>query len=201
MVDASVPFVQPYLLTGSGRNLWATSTPGSRTRLERIDALSGKVIASTSVPDPISSLSDAQGWLWASTGSDLLQINPNSLAIQQTIHVAAMSPLNAQAGLLWCVVASAEGGLTVDHFAVGSPTLVAAVTLPSANLGWDVSAGQLLVDQPDATFERVDPLTGRAPGPLLRLPAVPGAGRVRLLTAGGAYWEVTATEVLRIDPL
>lgn len=199
-VVRSVSFSEPAEMTAAGNTIWVSGREGTQTRLARLDAISGAIEAEVTFSGPISGLSVAGGWLWATTGKRLLQLNLTTLRVDSEVSTAAVSPVVMLNGRAWCVMAPPTGAPAILVFPPATPNRLEVVHLPGLAGGWDVTDGQLLVVRSDHTFQRLDPLTGEAAGPRLPLPVVPGADQIRLLAFDGSYWEITAIAVIRIDP-
>jgi streptogramin lyase len=176
----------------------ATPKSAGISTVEKVDLVSGKVVATVDVPGPVVSMAGGDGALWTVTrGGALARIDPVNMkhvTVWRTSATAA-GVLVPEAGYVW--ICDCDHGRIVQFDpAVGREVRVltlpehgyiVGVTSPKSDTVW-------VLDPTGSTLTPLDPTTGKRGQPL-----GVGGNPVEANIAFGSIWVAAGANVYQID--
>jgi class 3 adenylate cyclase/streptogramin lyase len=178
---------------------WASVPKTNDTSsIEKVDLVSGQVVASVDVPGPVRSMATDDRSLWTVTeGGVLARIDPAHMqdVKEWNTSATAAGALVPAAGYVW--ICDCEHGRIVQFDPrTGRETRV--IPLPEHGLIVNVAEGGTdtvwVLDPQGSTLTRLDPKTGAAQQPIGL-----GGNPVQATIAFGAIWVAAGANVYRID--
>ena len=177
---------------------WA-STPKTddTSTVEKVDLVSGSVVARVDVPGPVRSRATGDGSLWTVTEAGVLaRVDPNlqHVKVWQTSATAA-SALVPEAGYVW--ICDCDHGRIVQFdprtgresrvLDLPEHGLIVSVATPTTDTVW-------VLDPQGSTLTQLDPKTGKAEQPIGL-----GGNPVQATIAFGSIWIAAGADVYQVD--
>jgi hypothetical protein len=182
---AREPFLQYGMSIGYG-SIWLACR--NQRAVQRVDAQTGRVLATISVPEPVWTVTAGAGWVWAVAlrGVAVYRINPgtNSLTAPISLGFAATYAWGA-AGTAW---AADDEGQAMIRIAEATGAVVARIPVGNgpAGFAFDGSFAWVL-NHRENTLDRIDATTNA----VTRMETIPGGEQVaaeRIAVFGGDLW-------------
>ena len=177
---------------------WASTpkTDGTST-VEKVDLVSGSVVARVDVPGPVRSMATGDGSLWTVTEAGVLaRVDPNlqHVKVWQTSATAA-GALVPEAGYVW--ICDCDHGRIVQFdprtgresrvLDLPEHGLIVSVATPTTDTVW-------VLDPQGSTLTQLDPKTGEAEQPIGL-----GGNPVQATIAFGSIWIAAGADVYQVD--
>jgi class 3 adenylate cyclase/streptogramin lyase len=178
---------------------WA-STPKTddTSTIEKVDLVSGRVVARVDVPGPVRSMATGNGSLWTVTeGGVLARVDPTRVQDIKVWHTSATAAgaLVPEAGYVW--ICDCDHGRIVqfdprtgrERRVLDLPEhgLIVGVAAPTTDTVW-------VLDPQGSTLTPLDPKTGE-PGRPIGL----GGNPVQATIAFGSIWVAAGADVYQVD--
>jgi streptogramin lyase len=183
---ASIPYTQNGLAVGFG-SAWVVCTP--QQRVERVDATSGRVVASIRVPAPVWAISAGEGGGWAIARDDstLYRISPASNRISARVALDAPGVyLWADAGAVWVADDADRTLIRVDP---ARNRVVARLPVGDGPSGLAFDGASLwLVSHRENSLDRIDPATNRVTRVGSGLAPAETTAAERVAALAGSLW-------------
>jgi class 3 adenylate cyclase/streptogramin lyase len=178
---------------------WASTPKTSDTStIEKVDLVSGDVVARVDVPGPVRSMAIGNRSLWTVTeGGVLAQVDPTNMRVVKVWRTSATAAgaLVPEAGYVW--ICDCDHGRIVQFdprtgresrvLDLPEHGLIVSVATPTTDTVW-------VLDPQGSTLTQLDPKTGKADQPIGL-----GGNPVQATIAFGSIWIAAGADVYQVD--
>ena len=177
---------------------WASTPKTSDTStIEKVDLVSGSVVARVDVPGPVRSMATGDGSLWTVTEAGVLtRVDPDLQHVKEwQTSATAAGALVPEAGYVWICdcdhgrIVQFDPGTGRESRVLDLPEhgLIVSVATPTTDTVW-------VLDPQGSTLTQLDPKTGKADQPIGL-----GGNPVQATIAFGSIWIAAGADVYQVD--